>query len=167
MSIQGWFYLHPSYDLIYIADRPGVPAALQECSFAVGFWAFDGSDKDGATEMLIEALAAGANRDRIMELAQQWGHHDPIEMYIYAKSIGVELFFLPFDGSVNVPGYGGQYGARVLNAMHAKSKNARSVGVGSSPLDALAHLANKLGYAASKKKLHTFIELLLERINSE
>lgn len=130
MALQGCYYLHTNGDLIY---KPHIESAadIRESNFARGLWFVDPSDREGAWSILVEALAGGANPQRIAELAKKWGCDDADASH-YADRIGVRL---QMDG----------------NAWHAARSDFENLqespsGFGNTALEAMAELAKELGY---------------------
>lgn len=76
MAINGWYYLHANGELIYKPESGETAADIRESPFARGLWPSDTADREGAWNMLVEALAAGARKERVMELADKWGCDD-------------------------------------------------------------------------------------------
>lgn len=72
MSSFGWYYLHENGDLIYKRDQPEIESG----GFVKMVWSFDTTKRAHAWMICIEALALGARRDRIIELAEKWGLTD-------------------------------------------------------------------------------------------
>ena len=70
--MEGWYYLHQNGELIYKQDLDGIEADIRESPFAVALWPCNTSNRAHAWRILVEGLAAGAHKDRIMELAQKW-----------------------------------------------------------------------------------------------
>lgn len=145
MSIEGWYYLHTNGDLIYKRDYDSAAADIRESPFARGLWAVDPTDRAGAWGIVVEALAAGADKKRIAELAEKWGLTDA-DGEIYAEHIGVNLF--P-DG----------------NQLCATRRDFRNLqespaGFGSTAIEAFADLAKHLGYQPSKMWGATFTDLV-------
>lgn len=140
MSIAGYYYLHVNGELIYKVYLDGGQVAdFRESDLVVAFWPVDPSDRAGAYTLLVEALAAGANRDRVMELAEKWGCLGD-DAKVYAERIGVNLF-VPLGGKGwQVTGQG------------------MKVGHGETPIDALADLAKDIGWRPQKLWGSTFPE---------
>ncbi len=70
--MDGWYYLHTNGELIYKRDLDGTAADIRESTFARALWPMEPSDREGAWRILIEGLAAGANPERVKELAKKW-----------------------------------------------------------------------------------------------
>lgn len=149
MSIQGWYYLHTNGELIYKKNIDnGVAADIRESDFALGMWPVDPTNRLNAWTIVVEGLAAGATRSRVMELADKW-KCDDVDADIYAKlmKIGVSQ-----DDN---------------NRWIATRNDSR--GIGETKLDAFADLARNLGYKPSKMWGPSFADLLAkhETINNE
>lgn len=145
MSIEGWYYLHENGDLIFKKDYPGVAADIRESDLARMLWPMDPSDRFGAWRILIEGAALGANSERISELAKKWGCNDEDADQL-AMRTGLTL---QMDGNMwcaTPPGF--------INLQESEA------GFGSTKLEAMADLANHLGYSASKMWGATFYDLL-------
>ena len=65
MSIIGWYYLHTNGDLLYKRELEGTAADIRESSFAKMLWPVDSEDRAGAWRIVVEALACGANPERV------------------------------------------------------------------------------------------------------
>jgi hypothetical protein len=133
--IEGWYYLHVNGEMIYKRDYDGTVADIRDSDFARAVWPMDPSDRAGAWRICIEGLAAGANPDRIKELAAKWGCNDEDAMF-YAKHIGVILEKDEADWRANRKDF--------INIQES------NVGFGKTALEAFADLAKDLGYRPSK-----------------
>lgn len=145
MSISGWYYLHENGDLIFKKDYPGVAADIRESDFAIGLWPVDSSDREGAWNILVEGLAAGANYGRIQELADKWKCTDT-DAENYASRVGV---ILHIDGD--------QYCAKRFDFQNIQDS---PVGFGNTALEAMAGLCKELGYRPAKMWGSSFKDLL-------
>lgn len=145
MSLQGWYYLHTNGDLIYKRDFDGTAADIRESDFARALWPVDPADRLGAWTILVEALAAGANRGRVNELAVKWGCDDADAVQA-ARVWGARLFK---DGD--------QWCA---TRSDFQDLTASPAGFGQTALEAFAALAKKLGYTPSKMWGASFCDLL-------
>jgi hypothetical protein len=94
---------------------------------------------------LIEGLAAGANKSRIEELSIKWGCNDD-DATIYAERVGC---IIERDGDM--------WCAHKTDFINLQESPA---GFGSTKLEAMADLCEKLGYAPSKMWGPTFKSLL-------
>ncbi len=135
MEIIGWYYLHTNGDLIYKRDLEGTAEDILKSDFSRAFWPFNPKDREGAWDILVESLAAGANQDRVFELAKKWGCDDT-DADIYAERLGIE--FIKDDN---------QWMA--VRTSFIKIQEPFS-GFGDSKLQAMADLAVSFGYKATK-----------------
>lgn len=136
--IEGWYYLHENGELIYKRELGGTAADIRESDFARALWPVDPRDRAGAWDILVESLAAGANEDRVAELAAKWkcGNEDA---RIYAEHRGVTIS--PEGDEWSASGKG-------------------KCGVGATALEAMADLCKVLGYRPAKMWGMTFRSLL-------
>ena len=89
--MEGWYYLHTNGELIYKRELGATAADIRESDFARALWPMEPSDREGAWRILVEGLAAGANPERIKELAERW-ECDNEDADIYAERLGINLF---------------------------------------------------------------------------
>lgn len=145
--MEGWYYLHQNGDLIYKRELGETAADIRESPFAIGLWPVEPSDRGGAWSILIEALSAGAKKERIFELAEKWKcTNDDAKMY--AERYGASLFM---DGTA--------FCATRKDFMDLQESPA---GFGGSYLEAMADLCRQLGYKPSKMWGNSFPNLLKE-----
>lgn len=135
MAIEGWYYLHTNGDLIFKRDYEGVAADIRESDFARAMWPMDASNRANAWQILVEAKAAGANPDRVAELAAKWRCDDE-DAAIYAGHLNFKLFK---DGN--------QWCAAPADFV---SLQESPCGFGDTALDAISELCKELGYRPSK-----------------
>lgn len=147
MSIQGWYYLHTKGDLIY-KPSPDAAMDIRDSDLARGLWPMDPSDRLGAWTILIEALAAGANRARIDDLAEKWRCDDE-DARVYAGHVGCRLFM---DGD--------QWCAARQDFANIQESPC---GFGRTALEALSELCKALGYRPAKMWGTSFADLLRAR----
>jgi hypothetical protein len=147
MSIVGWYYLHENGELIYKVDHDGTAADIRDSSFARGLWPIDPNDRLGAWNLLVEALAANANRARVKELAAKW-HCTDIDAANYAERVGAKI-------SIDGP----QWCATSNDFIDLQQSPA---GFGDTALEAMAELCKELGYRPSKMWGASFRDLLKE-----
>ena len=102
------------------------------------------TDRESAWRILIEGLAAGANKNRIFELAEKWGCDDK-DAEVFASGIGCNLFM---DGN--------QWCATGGDFVNLAESDA---GFGTTALEAMSELAIIWGYKPSKLWGATFQEL--------
>lgn len=141
----GWYYLHENGDLIYKNDFPGVEADIRESPFVKALWSLDTKNRASAWQILVEALAIGANKPRVDELAQKWGCDDG-DAENYARFLGIELQMDGNQWCATPPGF--------VNLQES------SAGFGDTCLEAFASLADDLGYKGSKMCNANFKDLL-------
>lgn len=118
----GWYYLHTNGDLIFKRFRP------DPGDFVRRVWSIDTADRFDAWRICIEALALGARRDRIDELAQKWGLTDEDGQVFVERS----------DGRMKLDRDGDRWCATFGDFINLQESPA---GFGSTVLDALADLA--------------------------
>lgn len=143
--IEGWYYLHTNGKLIYKLDLLGMAADIRESDLAVMLWPIDPEDRESAWQILIEALACGADLERVMKLAVKWRCSDG-DALIYASRVGVRLFM---DGE--------QWCAAREDFIDLQKS---PVGFGNTALEAMAALCKELGYKPQKMWGATFADLL-------
>lgn len=144
--IEGWYYLHKTGDLIYKREFDGsIAADIRESDFAVGLWPLDPDDREMAWDLLVEAWAAGANPQRIRELARRWKCDDDDAQH-YIKIVGATL----------------QKDRDAWCATRQDFINLQEspAGFGDTALEALGELCKELGYKPSKMWGPKFIDLL-------
>jgi hypothetical protein len=124
----GYYYLHTNGDLIFKRFEPEQEAG----GFVRKVWRIDPSDRGNAWLIAIEALAMGARRDRVMELAAHWGltDEDAQEFVRRATAKGKPTFKLWRDGDKWCAGFN-DFG----NIQESQC------GFGTTALEALAELA--------------------------
>lgn len=65
---EHWYYLHTNGELIHKRTWPGE----DNSDFVKRIWACDPTNRENAWTILVEALASGANVQRVRELAATW-----------------------------------------------------------------------------------------------
>jgi hypothetical protein len=120
--MNGYYYLHENGDLIWKKLKPEQEAG----SFVKKVWAVDETDRGCAWIIAIEALALGARKERIQELATKWGLTDE-DAQEFAMRTGLNLFR---DGN--------QWCATFSDFINLQESQA---GFGDTALDAFADLA--------------------------
>ena len=145
MSIQGWYYLHENGELIYKPDSDGMAADIRESPFARGLWACDPSYREGAWTILVESLAAGARKERVLELAHKWNCEDADAPH-YAERVKCTL---NRDGT-----------AWVATRYDFANLQESPAGFGDTCLEAMAELAKDLGYKPATMWGDSFKRLL-------
>jgi hypothetical protein len=136
MGIEGWYYLHTNGDLIYKRELGGTAADIRESDFAVALWSFDPTDRVRAWDCLVEALATGANKERVMELAKKWRCDDDDAIQYNERVLSGRLYR---DGD--------QWCATQGDFVDLQESAA---GFGDTALEAFADLCKQLGYKPSK-----------------
>ena len=145
MTESSIYYLHENMDLIHKVDLEGTAADIRDSDLAVGMWFLRHNSRLDAWNLLVEALASGAKRDRVISLAEKWKCHDEDAVH-YSKLVNVEL---GIDG----------------NTRFARSKDTfvniqeSNIGHGETCLDALAEYAIAIGYKPSKIWGQSFADL--------
>ena len=145
MSIIGWYYLHENGSLIYKRELGDTAADIRESTFAKGLWPLDPQDRAGAWRIVVESLAAGANKDRVEELAELW-HCNDADADNYAEHLGVTI---QRDGN-----------AWCATPPWFENLQESPAGFGETKLEALAELCRELGYRPSKMWGAAFADLL-------
>lgn len=146
MGLEGWYYLHTeSNDLIYKRELGDTAADLRESPFAKMLWPLDPTDRAGAWRIVVESLACGAKKDRVMDLAKKWGCDDS-DAKIYAEHIGAKI---QMDGN-----------SWCATRGDFQNLHESSAGFGDTALEALAELCRELGYRPAKTWGHTFADLV-------
>lgn len=152
MAIEGWYYLHENGSLIYKRELGGTAADIRESDMALGLWPHDPGDRECAWRICVEGLAAGANPERVAELAEKWRCTDD-DADEYATRVGCNLFM---DGD-----------KWCATDMHFLDLVQSPAGFGDTKLEAMAALAKDMGYKPSKMWGATFSDLLQRRENSQ
>lgn len=144
MGTAGWYYLHQNNDLIY-KPSPDAIVDIRDSDFAVCSWPLDQSDRKGAWDILVEAQALGARKERINELAEKWNCND-VDADKYAEVVGAVI---ERDGNA--------WCAHRKDFIDLQSSPA---GFGESKLEALSALAKELGLHGGHMWRATFSDLL-------
>lgn len=144
MSAAGWYYLHQNNDLIY-KPSPDAIVDIRDSDLAVCSWPLDPSDRKGAWDILVEAMALGAKKERISELAEKWKCNDA-DADKYAEVVGAVI---KKDGSA--------WCAHRNDFIDLQSSPS---GFGKSKLEALSALAKELGIRGGHIWRPTFSDLL-------
>ena len=144
MSINGWYYPHHNGDLIY-KPSPDATVDIRDSDLAVCSWPVDVRSRKLAWEMLVEAVALGANESRISELAKKWNCDDE-DADMFASVIGVDL---ESDGN--------QWCAHRTDFVNLQESPA---GFGESKLLAMADLARNLGIRGGHMWRSSFSDLV-------
>jgi hypothetical protein len=129
------YYLHQNGNLIAKRHLEGIEADLRESDFVIAFWPCNPRDRMTAWTLLVEALAAGANKDRVFELADKWGCSDT-DAAEFVHRLGGKL---TRDGDAWCATRGD-----FVDLQESPS------GFGDTALEALAALCRNLGYKPAK-----------------
>ena len=129
-AATGYYYLHQNGDMIWKPDMPGLRADLEESDLVKKFWHLDSSKRGDAWIVCIEALALGARRERVMELAAKWGLTDD----------DAENFFTAMSGKVGAFRDGGSWCAHFDDFTDIQESQT---GFGPTILEALGELAKQ------------------------
>ena len=145
MSLIGWYYQHQNGDLIYKRETGDMAVDLRETPFAVMLWPLDPEDRAGAWRICVEALACGANKERVKELAEKW-ECDDRDAKMYAGFLGVKL---KMDGD--------HWCATRSDFVDLQASPA---GFGKTALEAFAELCKALNFKPTKMWGTTFADLV-------
>jgi len=85
--MNGYYYLHTNGDLIFKKTEPEVEPG----GFVRRVWPIDTSDRKCAWQICIQALALGANKERVEQLVSLWRLTDE-DGAVYAERAGLRLF---------------------------------------------------------------------------
>lgn len=142
------YYLHVNGDLIYKPNTDTQSADIRESDFAVALWFMDAGNRADAWRILVEATAAGANKDRIFGLATKWGctNEDALN---YANYLDLTLEMDGPDFCVKPSWF--------VNLEESEA------GFGPTAIEAFADLATQLGYKPSKMWGNSFHDLVQEK----
>jgi len=144
VSINGYYYLHENGQLIY---KPGTDcvADLRESDLVRMLWPMDPGDRMGAWRIVIEATALDANKERVSELAAKW-HCDEADADEFAQRANIRLMLDGNAWRATGPGF--------------EDLAVSPAGFGDTKLEAMADLAKRVGYHASKLWGRSFTEIL-------
>ncbi len=145
MSVIGWYYLHVNGDMIYKRDTGETAADIRESDFARGLWPLDPQDRSGAWRICVEGLAAGATKERVMDLVKLW-RCDESDAPNYANYLGGAIAMDGDQWCATGPGF--------------RNLQEDRAGFGPTPVEAFADLCKSLGYRPSKMWGPTFKTLL-------
>lgn len=147
--IDGYYYLHENKDLIYKKKLDdGMVADFRESDFVTMFWAIDLQDRECFWSFLVEALASGANKERVFEIAVK-ARCTEEDAQVYAQRLDISL--LP-DGNA--------MGAMRKIDYETSNIQESPCGFGDNSLEALANFAINLGYKPQKMWGSSFRELV-------
>lgn len=119
---EGFYYLHTNGELIYKRFMPE-----SDSDFVRAIWRVIPSERESAWSICIEALAMGARKDRVMELATKWGLTDE-DAQEFAKRLNLRLmkdgdsWMASFDDFVDVATSQVGFGNTCLEALAALAK---------------------------------------------
>lgn len=130
MSKQGYYYLHENGELIFKPAIAYSDADFNESDFVKGWWFVDTTHREDAWSVLVEALAMGAKKERIMELAEKW-HCDDDDAKIFAQRIGVTI---RIDGD-----------KWMVHFKNFQNLHISEAGFGDTILEAMADLGEQMG----------------------
>ncbi|MDT8900927.1 hypothetical protein [Anaeroselena agilis] len=152
MAIIGWYYLHINGDLIYKRELGDTAADIRESDMARMLWPIDPTNRATAWRILVEALALGANRQRINDLVEKWGCNNK-DAHNYADYCGLNLFQ---DGN--------SWCATRQDFINLQESPS---GFGDTCLEAMADLCKSLGYRPSKMWGASFEDLVRGNIGGQ
>lgn len=148
MQIDGYYYLHTNGDLIWKTYLDNAQVAdFRDSDFVKHFWPISLGSRECYWSFLVEALAAGAKKERVFELAVKNGCGEEDAQH-YAERLNISL--LP-DGNA--------MGAMKRIDHETSNIQESPCGFGDNSLEALAELAKALGFKAQKLWGTTFKEL--------
>lgn len=124
----GYYYLHTNGDLIFKNAIVGSEADFTESDFVKAYWFIDPAYREDAWTVLVEALAFGAEKERIMTLAKKW-KCDDTDAQKFAEHINIVI---DKDGD--------EWCAHFKNFANIQES---LVGFGETALEAIAELAQK------------------------
>ena len=143
--IQGWFYLHENMDLIY-KPNPDAITDIRESDLCLSAWSWNG-ERPTAWNILIEALSLGANKERIIELAEKWKCND-VDAPNYANYYGI---ILGSDGNSKT--------ATLQNFINIQESPC---GFGDTYLEAMSSLCKDVGFKGGKMWNKSFSDIIKE-----
>ena len=87
-----YYYLHTDGDIIGRKPDAGREQDFRESSFVKFFWSIDTTNRKDAWILVVEALAMGAQINRIRELADKWGltKEDLLEFIVRHKPTEIQ-----------------------------------------------------------------------------
>ena len=146
---KGYYYLHENGELIYKPDSDYVVADFRESDLVRMFWSFDSEYRETAWQLLVEALAIGAKKERVMELANKWGCNDK-DAENYCNLIKVDF---KRDGD-----------SWCVHKKDFTNIQESPCGFGDTILEALSELCKALDFKTTKLNWHsTFKQLCANR----
>lgn len=145
--INGYYYLHDNGELIYKPNSEDVVADLRDSDLVKMFWAMDMTSRLCCWSFLIEALAIGAKKSRVEELAKKWNMTDD-DGSIYCEKIGV---ILKKDGD-----------AWCVHKKDFTCLPECPSGFGDTVLEALSEFCKELNFTSTKLNWHKRFEELVK-----
>ena len=149
----GVYYLHQNGSLIYKSGTDCV-ADIRDSDFAVGLWFIDTQQRSSMWQLLVEALSAGANKERVFELAGKW----------FADDIDAE-FYIRYH--LNIKGEKTSNNTFKVFLPDVEGVDETITGFGDTYLEALADLCTKLGYKPAKMWGTDFQTLVSQKITKK
>lgn len=134
-QLDGWYYLHTNGQLLYKKEFDGTSADLRDSNFVRAIWPMRPAERVCAWRILVEALALGADKLRVLDLAKHWSCNDE-DATNYADYLGFNLYR---DGDM--------WCATKSNFVNLQES---PVGFGPSCLEAISNLCKDLGFAGCK-----------------
>lgn len=122
MNKQGYYYLHTNGDLIFKSGVAYNDADFVDSDFVKAYWFIDSTNREDAWTVLVEALALGANKARVKELAEKW-HCDDDDARIFAERVNVHVdvdgdkWMVTFRNFINLAESHAGFGDTILEAM--------------------------------------------------
>jgi hypothetical protein len=135
MAIQGWYYLTKKGDLQHRSELGCTVADLRERNDVVGVWPFDPDNRKGVWLILVESLAGGAKKERVIDLADKWGCGN-VDAAVFAGELCLNL---SDDGN-----------QKCATLHDFKNLQESPAGFGDTFLEAMAALCKDIGYKPSK-----------------
>lgn len=145
-----YYYLHENGDLI--CKQNADPADFRESDFVRMFWLLDTENRATVWDLLVEALALGANAGRVKGLATKW-RCDDLDGNHYASYLGV-----------NVTRDGNAWMAALPSFENIQESPC---GFGLTKLEAFSELAKALGFRAQKTWGQSLRQLISKTGQSE
>jgi hypothetical protein len=132
MGRDGYYYLHVNGDVIFKRDLGGTYEDLVDTDFAVHIWHPDKTDRADAWELVVEAMAFGANAGRLTQLEERWGL-DEDDGLIYCERLRIQTHYGETENgplwTARIDGNDGRvYEAASVRLLPALAELARQVG---------------------------------------
>lgn len=139
------YYLHKNKELICKPYDGNTVADIRDSDFATSMWFLDTRDRETAWGILVEALSLGANKSRILELAEKWKCSEE-DADVYAERL---YLVLKMDGN-----------KWCCHHINFRDLQASEAGFGDTKLEAMADLCSGIGYKGGKMWSASFKDLL-------